>query len=291
MSYQAMRWAMYDAPMLLLPSGKPDVTARLVLLVRAERASEDGRDTYAAHDEIRLATGCDIRTIQRAERRLEEAGLMVRDGFSRYGTPRWHLDLKQTATSAYKALADAAAARRRASDAERKRRQREREKGAGDAQSIDGHVRDKITVTDSAPVTSRTLNPDVTDSVTGCHGLNATRTTLRTTPEPPQGTALGGTLPPSPLRPPSPSAPGTYSHTSLAESLTQAQDQLSDPLPHASAMAAVVELRPGISQEAPYRPAPQWTTSAMAEVAAAAQRRAARRAEYQAQLAADKEAQ
>lgn len=49
--------------------------------------------------------------------------------------------------------------------------------------------------------------------------------------------------------------------------------------------APVVELFPGASQEARYRPPPRWSTSAMTEVEAATERRRARIAEHQAQLA------
>lgn len=50
----------------------------------------------------------------------------------------------------------------------------------------------------------------------------------------------------------------------------------------------VVELFPGVSQEARYRPPPRWSSSAMDAVAEATARRAQRRAEHHAQLAAEK---
>jgi hypothetical protein len=232
MSYEAVRWALYDAPTLLTAAGKPDTAARFVLVARAERADKHGRNTYAGTGDIIKATGFDERTIERAERRLEKAGLLVRAGFSQFNTVRWNLDMSQKQSDGNQAFVEARLERRRQADAERKRRQREREKAAA---SIDGHVRNENSVTDSASVTSRTLNPDVTDSVTGCHGRSAPQTTLRTTHEPPAGTTPGGTLPPDPLRPPSPSAPGTYSQNPLNGPLTPAQDQQRNSRPRTRA--------------------------------------------------------
>jgi hypothetical protein len=221
---------MYQAPMLFMPGGGPDIAAKIVLLVRAERASKDGKGTYAAHAELKRATGYDVRTIQRAERRLEQAGLLIRRGVSHLGTPRWDLDMTVKADTGKDYVADRDA-RRREQTAERVRRHRAKQKG----QDIETDV------SISAPVTT----PDVVSNGTGeryvttpdvvCNAPHATQTTN----EPPRGTTKGtspgGAPPPDPRRPASASPPRTNSQTSLAEPLTQAQDQASDPLPHAHA--------------------------------------------------------
>ncbi|SCL43327.1 hypothetical protein GA0074692_6823 [Micromonospora pallida] len=87
MSYQAVQWALDEAPMLRTKAGLPDTTARAVLVARAERADEFGRDTHASIADVIWRTGFDERTIQRAELRLEAAGLLVPDGTTRWGTP------------------------------------------------------------------------------------------------------------------------------------------------------------------------------------------------------------
>jgi hypothetical protein len=227
-SYEAVRWALYDAPMLLTSAGKPDATARLVLIARAERADKHGRNTYAGPADLMKSTGLDERTIQRADRRLEESGQMIRDGISHVGTVRWRLAMTLKQSDTEKATADPRIERRREADKERMRRHRDRQKAVAEA-------RTEIAVTDSASVTSRTLNPNVTDSASVRHGFNAPQTTNEPPREPPVGTTPGGTLPPDPLRPPSPSAQGTEPQPSITESLTPAQDQQGDPLPHANA--------------------------------------------------------
>jgi hypothetical protein len=238
MSYEAVRWALYDAPMLLTAAGKPDTAARFVLLARAERADKHGRNTYAGPADLMRTTGYDERTIQRADRRLEDAGLLVREGFSHVGTVRWRVDmsLKQPAVEP---VVDARIEKRRKADAARQQRLRERRKAESSApesgQPIEPDVSNKVTVTHSESVTSRISNPDVTDSVSGCHGRSAPQTTLRTTHRTALGTAPGGAPPPDPRRPHSPSAPGTGEQKSPNGPLTPAQDQQSESLPHANA--------------------------------------------------------
>jgi hypothetical protein len=285
MSYEAVQWAIHKAPLLLMPGGGPDVAARLILIVRAERADKHGKGTYAGHAEITRVTGYDVRTIQRAERRLEKAGLMIRRGMTHLGTPHWDLDLtvESTVGADYAAERDA---RRREQTAARVRRHRAKQAGA----DIEVDVSTGQPVTTPEVVSNGTGQRYVTTRDAVCNAPHATRTTNEPPRETTTETTLGGAPPPNPRRHPSPSAPGTYSHTSLAEPLTQAQDQASDPLPHARAIAPVVEIRPGASQEARYRPPPTWTTGSMSEVEAATARRRARIAEYQAQLTAEKEA-
>jgi hypothetical protein len=159
MSYEAVRWALYDAPMLVTSAGKPDTAARFVLLARAERADKTGRNTYAGTADLIRSTGFDERTIERAERRLERAGLLIRAGISHLGTVLWHLDMSQKQADGNQSLADARIEKRRKADAARQQRMRERRKGDG----IESDVSTKIRVTDAESVTSRTQNPDVTD--------------------------------------------------------------------------------------------------------------------------------
>lgn len=251
MSYEAVRWAMYDAPMLLTAAGKPDTVARFVLIARAERADKHGRNTYAGPADLIQSTGYDERTIQRADRRLEEAGLLVRDGYSHVNTVRWRLDMARK-RAADDPIAVARLERRREADKARQQRLRDRRK-SGDltaeiVESIEPDVSSKTRVTDSECVTSRISNPDVTDSVSGRHGRNAPQTTLRTTLRTTQGTAPGGTLPPDPLRRPPPPASANEPQRSLTEPLTPTQDQQGESLPRARAR------EPTRGHEPPARP-------------------------------------
>jgi hypothetical protein len=229
MSYEAVRWALYDAPLLLTSAGKPDTAARFVLVARAERADKTGRNTYAGTADLIKATGFDERTIERAERRLERAGLLIRAGFSHLGTVLWHLDMKQKQADGNQSYADAQVERRRKADAVRQQRMRERRK----AESIEADVSNKIRVTHSESVTSRTQNPDVTDlkGVTS-RTQRPPNHPLKPPVEPPGGTTPGDAPSPDPWRPHSPSAPGTDENNSLTCPLTPAQDQQGDSLPH-----------------------------------------------------------
>ncbi|MEW2442801.1 hypothetical protein [Micromonospora marina] len=250
MSYEAVKWALYDAPMLRTPAGKPDTAARFVLVAHAERADKKGRGSYPGPAALIEATGYDERTIQRAEIRLRDAGLLVHRGTSHLGTTRWDLDLSKRRDDDQQAAAEARVAKRKAQDAARQRSRRERLKAAEaaagtvgaihDGQSESQGVTDSASVTDPTPepaaidadactvepvtdaesVTSRTLNPDVTDSASGCHGRSAPQTTL----EPPlnhPGTIPGGTLPPDPLRPDDPAGRRTSSASETSEQQQQ----------------------------------------------------------------------
>jgi hypothetical protein len=230
MSYEAVRWALYDAPMLLTSAGRPDVAARLVLIARAERADKHGKNTYAGPTDLIKTTGYDERTIQRADRRLEEAGLLVRDGLSHLGTVKWRLDMAQSESDAGRLSAEARVERRRKADAERQQRRRER------LRDIDGDVSIKVAVTDAETVTSRISNPDVT-------AFNDVMSRTQRPPnhqvkppvEPPGLTTPGGAPPPDPRRPHSPSARGTGEQNPLTCPLTPAQDQQRNSLPRADA--------------------------------------------------------
>lgn len=238
MSYEAVQWALYQAPMLRTPSGEPDTTARFVLVARAERADKKGRDTYAGPADVAEATGYDERTVKRADRRLEKAGLMIRDGFSRHGTTRWHLDMTQTQSAADPSPVDERSERQRKANAERQRRFQEKRKAAAEAvQPIEVDVSTKIGITLSEAVSNGVEGRDITLLNAVTNGLRAPQTTH----EPPRGTTTettpGGAPPPDPRRPPPPSASWTGEQNSLTCPLTPAQDQQGESLPHASARA------------------------------------------------------
>lgn len=71
MSLRATLWALYDAP-------TTDPTAKLVLLVLADHAGDDGRDAFPSVAKIARAAGVTERTVQRHLRDLEAAGLIVK---------------------------------------------------------------------------------------------------------------------------------------------------------------------------------------------------------------------
>jgi len=75
-SKEAVAWAMDDAPMLLTEKGKPDTTARHVLQVLAEHAHANGGGARPSVMRIQHRTGYERSTVQRALRRLEQAGLI-----------------------------------------------------------------------------------------------------------------------------------------------------------------------------------------------------------------------
>ena len=71
MSLRATLWALYEAP-------AKDPTARLVLVVLADHAGDDGRDAFPSVARIASAAEVTERTVQRHLRDLEEAGLIVK---------------------------------------------------------------------------------------------------------------------------------------------------------------------------------------------------------------------
>lgn len=168
---------MRDAPMLMTGRGRPDTTSRHVLAVLAEFAHKDGMSAHPSVDTIEYYSGFDRRTIQRALRRLEEAGLIVPYGAVR-GVTRYRLAMELKRPASDREEIEIRAAASKAAGAERQRRAR--------AKRVT-HF-DDVTVTHSDSVTtdqmSRTLTADVThfDCVTGpdvthfddgCHALNA----------------------------------------------------------------------------------------------------------------------
>lgn len=186
MSYQAVQWALDLAPMLRTAAGKPDTTARAVLVARAERADEDGRNSHAAIADVVWRTGYDERTVQRAEDRLEAAGLLVRDGVTRAGTTRWNLNMALLRDESERAEIEAAIESRKASEAARVREYRLKQK----RQRTDA----ELVRTDSASVRTdpdcvRTDPDDVrTDAVPPEPPMNLPGTVQRTSQEPSLGT-------------------------------------------------------------------------------------------------------
>lgn len=229
MSYQAVQWALDEAPMLRTKSGHPDATARAVLVARAERADEFGRDSHASVVDVIWRTGYDERTVQRAEDRLEKAGLLVRDGTTRFGTPRWNLDMSKKRDPAERDVIEAAIEGRKSTNAARERARREAQKAARTT-ADDTHRVD-------SPSTRVDANSTRVDSPSTRVDLNDTRVDA-TPPEPPmnrpgtpreatQESPTGGTLPPDPLRPQDPKT-GDLGNESES-SISQGGDQPPQP--------------------------------------------------------------
>lgn len=189
MNYKVVQWAMYDAPMLRTAADRPDVTARHVLQAMAEPAKEDGSDSFLGMPKIEYITGLDRRTIQRAQRRLEDAGLIIDTGQVRNGCPVWRLAVWLQRPASDWAAIEAQTEASKEAAAARKRRSRAK------------HVTHSDDVTDSdfgnsASQTSRTLRPDVTHSASRCHALSAavTRREPPVEPEtPPDGAGRSST--------------------------------------------------------------------------------------------------
>lgn len=208
MSVEAVKWALYEAPMLLTPAGKPDTTARFVLVVFAEHADKDGRNAYPGPARVKFVTGLDVRTVERAVRRLEDGKLLERDGFTAAGSVKWKLrvDLLRPASDWEEIEALQQAEREAVAARVRKHRwARTSEAPVTDAGSVTGEG-DEGPVTDSECVTGAL----VTDSASVRNGFEVRYVTDATPGEPPlepPGTTTGGMRPPpDPLRTDSPQA-------------------------------------------------------------------------------------
>lgn len=243
-SVEAVRWALYLAPWLFTDKGHPDTTAHAVLVVLAEHADPAGRDVRPAPLRIRFATGFDVRTIDRALKRLDAAGLIEKDGRHYSGTQRWRLAMNEVRPASMwdDLVAEDEKARQVESDARQNRRRKEKARLSG-AQSA-GHI--EIRGSMAGPVRDaecRTPGSSAPDAWPQSAGRRDFKPGSRDAapPEPPEpslnhplnhpGTTPGGTLPPDPLRPPSPSAPGNEQGSSPSQPLTQTQDQQGESLP------------------------------------------------------------
>jgi hypothetical protein len=249
-SYQAVQWAMDAAPMLRMPdSGMPDTTARAVLIARAERADEHGRNSHASVADIVWRTGYDARTVERAQARLEAAGLLVDDGTTRHGTRRWNLDMTKLRDPAERHEIEKEIDRKKADHAarERARRARQRQERA-DAESARADVNDARAYAGSARAHFDDARADATP---GEPPMN-----LPGTPQEPSEPPSGGAPPPDPRRPSAPttSGPWTESVSSPPSPLTQPLALDGDHLPRASTREADLRL---VSDNERPAPAPE----------------------------------
>ncbi|MFG3173699.1 helix-turn-helix domain-containing protein [[Kitasatospora] papulosa] len=163
MSTEAVDWAMDKAPMPRTEKGKADTTARHVLQVLAEHASPTGSNAHPSVLRIQFRTGYDRTTVQRAERRLERAGLIRRDGTVE-GRTKWQLAMELVRPASDWSDLEREEDDFRAAAAERKRRSRS--KGVTDAKSVTVTDSKGVTVTDAESVTG-----DVTDGTPSRHAL------------------------------------------------------------------------------------------------------------------------
>lgn len=73
-------------------------SARLVLLVLADRADHEGRNAYPSVGSIALYARCGRSTVHRALRELEEAGHIVREGLSSIRTVTYRVVMERPST-------------------------------------------------------------------------------------------------------------------------------------------------------------------------------------------------
>lgn len=146
MSWQAVQWALDDAPMLKTPAGKPDTTARWVLVALAERAGKDDL-AWPSLAALRYTTGLDMKTIARALSRLSTAGLITHVGVRGDGVVEWKLALERVRPASDRDAIDAEVQEHRERD--RRRKQSARSSGI--------------------------LRPDVRDSASGQEALSGTQ--------------------------------------------------------------------------------------------------------------------
>jgi DNA-binding IclR family transcriptional regulator len=90
MSIEAINWA------LTAPVGG---NQKIVLLGLASHANPDGSDAYPSLDRLAVYGHCNRATVHRSLKKLEAAGLIVRDGKARRGTVRWTLAMGPFALS------------------------------------------------------------------------------------------------------------------------------------------------------------------------------------------------
>jgi hypothetical protein len=221
-SVEAIQWALYEAPMLTTKAGKPDSTARAVLVVLADKADRDGSNAYPSPLTIAHATGFDERTIDRVLLRLERAGVITRDGLSRLGTNRWRLNLAgRRPDSDWEQLRAAADAERSAQSRARAAR---RHRQACAQRGVKEPPEDAV---------SGTQNPGVRHAESRMSGTQRPPTRQNNHPYPP----LGASQPPDPLRPVDPpsSDPRNGKTISIYERPPEAVPLVGDHRPRARA--------------------------------------------------------
>lgn len=192
MSIEAVKWAMDDAPMLRTPAGKADTTARHVLQAMAEHANSQGKNCHPSEQRIQYRTGYDRRTVQRAQRRLELASLIKKDGTVQ-DRIRWKLALGTVRPASDWDDIERAAEAERAATAERVRRHR-KTRDVTDAGSVTETGANAVTeshVTDSASVSNALQMRYVTDSASVCNAPSAALTTNEPPVEPPTTSMAG----------------------------------------------------------------------------------------------------
>lgn len=108
--------------MLKTQAGKNDSTARLVLVSLAEVGRGDPIEAFPSLARLRYVTGLDMKTVQRALQRLEEAGLIKESGRRGEGVVVWQLmtDVRRPETD--KGAIDAEVEEHRERDRQRKRK-------------------------------------------------------------------------------------------------------------------------------------------------------------------------
>lgn len=239
MSSKTVNWALYDAPMPLNDKGKPDPTARFVLVALADPANDDGTETFPSPLRLHWATGLDERTVVRALARLQKAGLIVPDGVSRYGTKKWRLAIERRRGDAFELhLEEAQKARR----ADSERRQADRNKAAVEAATKalsgtqnPGHESLSGTESPGQPT-------DVRDAKSRRPGVSVPAAGTQRPPNRKEPLVTGGTLPPDPLRGDDPQAGRLNdSVTSPPEAGTSQLGPAGDPPPARASPGNVID--------------------------------------------------
>lgn len=152
MSYQAVKWALGESPMLLTDKGKNDASARAVLCSLAEHANEHGASSHPSVLRMQFETGYDERTVQRALDRLEQAKLIEQTGMTFSGTIIWKLDMSRVRPEDEWESMKARAEEKKASEAARVKAYRDRKASPESAPGDESRTDTKSVRTDSLTV-------------------------------------------------------------------------------------------------------------------------------------------
>jgi DNA-binding transcriptional regulator YhcF (GntR family) len=217
LSHEAVSWAHNEAPMLLTEKGKPDITARQILVALADKAHMDGTNAYPSVLRLHFMTGVDDRTIPRVLARLETAGLIVHVRTMPTGNKNWTLQMwRKRPESEWEDLQAAAEKIKRIESERRQARRVKALSGTQSAgQSVDNSDDEGSEGPESEPSDSdvrhaecRTPAFNVPESGTQSADVRHSKRTEQSlepslpVPEP----SSGATLPPDPLRENTPSA-------------------------------------------------------------------------------------
>lgn len=257
MSHEAVTWAMDNAPMLRTEKDKPDTTARHVLQVLAEHADKHGRNARPSVPKIQHRTGFERRTVQRALRRLEEAGLIKATGRHQDVTVyALALHLQRPASDWTDLLEEEA--RDKEAAKERQRRARARRAAVTESNTVTVTHSDDVTdggVTDSDDVSHAVEVRDVTHSESVCHALNAAVTVSEPSTEPPNAFGDG-------RRPTTGSGGAPEGGSAAAPTDNPAQEDEDEEI-RAAATAAVIGLLPPRLRDQLPNPVPRAVTDAI----------------------------